>query len=100
MINYHDLQVTIRCLGGLNMVRGFFIFIIFICKQSVWDLAKKEYPRLTGFFSKRKTKTKTKTKTKRKRKASKKSNLRKYEVCQLEIIAKEEKQIFALERLI
>jgi hypothetical protein len=59
-------------------------------------LAKKEYPRLTGFFSKRKRKTKTK----RKRKANKKSNLRKYEVCHLEIIAKEEKQIFALERLI
>jgi len=70
------------------MVRGFFIFLIFICKKSVWDLVKKEYPRLTGFF--------TKAKTDR----IEKSDTKKYEVFQLEIIAKEEKQIIYPERLI
>jgi hypothetical protein len=54
----------------------------------VWDLVKKEYPRLTGFF--------TKTKTDR----IEKSDTKKYEVFQLEIIAKEEKQILYPERLI
>ena len=65
------------------MVRGFFIFVVFICKQSVWQLAKKEYPRLTGFFANTKTKEKSKSKS------------RKYEAFQMEIIAKEQNNVGA-----
>jgi hypothetical protein len=46
------------------MVRGFFIFIIFICKKSVWVLANKKYPRLTGFFKSNKRKNNWERKTK------------------------------------
>ena len=28
------------------MARGFFIFLVFICKPSIWQMVKKEHPRL------------------------------------------------------
>ena len=39
-------KVILRCVGGLNMARGFFIFLVFICKPSIWQMVKKEHPRL------------------------------------------------------
>ena len=33
-------------LGGLNMMRGFFIFLVFICKSSVWATTRKRHPKL------------------------------------------------------
>ena len=44
MNNY--FQVLLRGLGGLNMMRGFFIFLVFICKTSVWATARKRHPKL------------------------------------------------------
>ena len=29
------LEVFLRILGGLNMIRGFFIFLVFICKPKI-----------------------------------------------------------------
>ena len=30
------------------MLRGFFIFVVFIFKSSVWQMIKKKYPRLSS----------------------------------------------------
>ena len=34
-----------------NIISPIFIFIIFICKPSVWKMLKLKYPRLNPFFS-------------------------------------------------
>ena len=44
------LEVFLRVLGGLNMIRGFFIFMVFICKPKIWDLASKRHPRLWKYL--------------------------------------------------
>ena len=28
------------------MIRGFFIFLVFICKRSVWEMTKRRHPKL------------------------------------------------------
>jgi hypothetical protein len=38
--------VVLRIVGGLNMIRGFFIFLVFICKPAVWRMTKKRHPKL------------------------------------------------------
>ena len=35
-------------IGVLNMLRGFFIFLVFICKPSVWKFISKKHPKLVG----------------------------------------------------
>ena len=32
-------------IGVVNMLRGFLIFVIFICKESVWRKIEKKYPK-------------------------------------------------------
>ena len=44
-------QVLLRIIGGLNMLRGFFIFLVFIFKSSVWEMIKKKHPRLSSCLS-------------------------------------------------
>jgi hypothetical protein len=38
-------QVGLRVIGGSNMIRGFLIFLMFICKKSVWISTKKKHPK-------------------------------------------------------
>lgn len=45
------LEVFLRVIGGLNMIRGFFIFLVFICKPKIWNLARKRHPKLWSFLS-------------------------------------------------
>ena len=33
------------------MLRGFFIFLVFICKPKIWDLVQKRHPKLRSCFS-------------------------------------------------
>ena len=35
-------------ISGVNMLRGFLIFLIFICKTSVWKKIEKKYPKFAG----------------------------------------------------
>ena len=44
------VEVFLRILGGLNMIRGFFIFLVFICKPKIWNLVKKKNPNLWKFL--------------------------------------------------
>ena len=44
-------QLALRILGGLNMIRGFFIFLVFICKESVWKMTEKKHPKLARALS-------------------------------------------------
>ena len=44
-------QLTLRLIGGLNMLRGFFIFLVFICKPSVIKMIKKRHPKMVKAFS-------------------------------------------------
>ena len=44
------LEVFLRVIGGLNMIRGFFIFMVFICKPKIWTLAQNRHPKLWRFF--------------------------------------------------
>ena len=39
-------QLALRILGILNMLRGFFIFVVFICKPKIWKMTVKQHPRL------------------------------------------------------
>lgn len=41
-----NFQLMLRIVGGLNMLRGFFIFLVFIFKPSVWKMIKARHPRL------------------------------------------------------
>ena len=41
-----NFQLMLRIVGGLNMLRGFFIFLVFIFKPSVWKMIKTRHPRL------------------------------------------------------
>jgi hypothetical protein len=43
--------VALRIVGGLNMIRGFFIFLIFICKPSIWKMTRKRHPKLVQAFA-------------------------------------------------
>ena len=43
-------EVFLRFIGGLNMIRGFFIFMVFICKPKIWTLAANRHPKLWRFF--------------------------------------------------
>ncbi len=45
-------QTLLRVIGGLNMIRGFFIFLVFICKPSIWQLTKQRHPKLVGLLCK------------------------------------------------
>ena len=44
------VEVFLRILGGLNMIRGFFIFLVFICKPKIWNLVQKRHPKLWSFL--------------------------------------------------
>jgi hypothetical protein len=44
-------QVFLRIIGGLNMIRGLFIFLVFICKPSVWELTKRRHPKLDSSWN-------------------------------------------------
>lgn len=37
-------EIFFRICGGLNISRGVFIFIIFVCKWTIWDKLKKTFP--------------------------------------------------------
>ena len=39
-------QLALRILGILNMLRGFFIFVVFIWKPSIWKMTTKQHPKL------------------------------------------------------
>jgi hypothetical protein len=39
-------QLSLRVLSGSNMIRGFLIFVVFICKRSVWEMTKRRHPKL------------------------------------------------------
>jgi hypothetical protein len=43
-------QVFLRVIGGLNMIRGFFLFLVFMCKRNIWEMAKRRHPRLIAFI--------------------------------------------------
>ena len=43
--NFH-LEVFLRVLGGLNMIRGFFIFLVFICKPKILKWTQERHPKL------------------------------------------------------
>jgi hypothetical protein len=38
--------VFLRLLGAVNMIRGFFIFLVFIWKPSIWKAVKDSHPRV------------------------------------------------------
>ena len=44
---FHSLQKFLSIFGVLNMLRGFFIFWVFIWKRSVWTMITKQYPSFT-----------------------------------------------------
>ena len=35
----------------MNMIRGFFIFLVFICKKTVWKMTEKRHPKLARVLS-------------------------------------------------
>ena len=43
-------QLFLRIIGGLNMLRGLFIFLVFIFKRSVWEMIKKKHPRMATWI--------------------------------------------------
>jgi hypothetical protein len=43
-------QLFLRIIGGLNMLRGLFIFLVFIFKRSVWEMIKKKHPRMAKWI--------------------------------------------------
>lgn len=41
-----NIEVFLRVIGGLNMMRGFFIFLVFIFKPKIWNLVRQRHPKL------------------------------------------------------
>ena len=44
-------EIISRVIGGLNLLRGLFLFVVFCCKAQVWDLVtcrRKKRPTLAG----------------------------------------------------
>ena len=39
----------LRCISGINMSRGLLIFVVFICKPSIWNLEKEQLRVCMGF---------------------------------------------------
>ena len=52
LLTVHDTMHQQICSSilGLNMIRGFFIFMVFICKPKIWTLAQNRHPKLWRFF--------------------------------------------------
>ena len=48
--NKYFEQVIFSVVGVLNMLRGFFIFLVFICKRSVWKMVTKKYPKFVALL--------------------------------------------------
>ena len=46
IIWFSTIQIGIRILDGINMLRGFFIFLVFVCKPSILDKVEKKFPRM------------------------------------------------------
>ena len=42
------LDVFFRAIDSLNILRGFFIFLIFICKRTVWTKITRYYKQKSG----------------------------------------------------
>lgn len=42
-----DLQVFIRVIDGINMLRGFCMFMVFVCKPSILTQIEKKYPSMS-----------------------------------------------------
>ena len=42
------LDVFFRAIDSLNILRGFFIFLIFICKRTVWTKITRYYRQKSG----------------------------------------------------
>ena len=47
-------QVVFSIMGVLNMLRGFFIFLVFICKPSVWKMVSKRFPKFVDLINRAK----------------------------------------------
>ncbi|CAB4061742.1 MTH [Lepeophtheirus salmonis] len=45
------LEVFLRIIGGLNVLRGFGFFVIFICKRSIYNSFTKKYPQIIRIFT-------------------------------------------------
>ena len=43
-----SLDVFFRAIDSLNILRGFFIFLIFICKRTVWTKITRYYKQKSG----------------------------------------------------
>ena len=46
-------QILLRILQGINMIRGVFIFLIFIWKPTIWKAIKETHPRLAKCLHRR-----------------------------------------------
>ena len=44
------LEVFLRVIGGLNMIRGFFIFLVFIYKPKILQWTEEKHPKLWGWL--------------------------------------------------
>jgi hypothetical protein len=44
------LQIALKVVGGLNVIRGLLIFWLFIVKTSVWISTKKTHPKTVRFI--------------------------------------------------
>ena len=44
-------QIFLSVISGINMLRGFLIFVIFIWKPSVWRKIVKRHPKLVKFLT-------------------------------------------------
>ena len=60
------LEIFFRVVGGLNLLRGLFLFITFCCKIQVWNMVRKscgrqKRPTMTGSVPKLNIKGATKT---------------------------------------
>ena len=42
------MEIFFRAIDSLNLLRGFFLFLIFICKKTVWNKITRYYKQKCG----------------------------------------------------